>query len=105
MRFRSIAVALVTLVFLAVGTSLVIASQGGTNNNGSGQVEYAKPGCGPDKTDGVAGGSGQHIGQPPKDQNRGDCPNPPGQNNGTNGTSNISYSSNNSSSSHGSGHH
>ena len=43
-------------------------------------TQYLKPGCGPDKTDGVAGNSGRHSGQPPKDQNRGDCPNPPGQN-------------------------
>jgi hypothetical protein len=33
-----------------------------------------KPGCGPDKTDGVAGGSGYHDGQPPKSDNRQDCP-------------------------------
>jgi len=36
-----------------------------------------KPGCGPDKTDGVAGGSGQHTGQPPKQPDRQDCPNAP----------------------------
>jgi hypothetical protein len=38
-----------------------------------------KPGCGPDKTDGVAGNSGRHDGQPPKADDRKDCPNPPGQ--------------------------
>jgi hypothetical protein len=38
-----------------------------------------KPGCGPDKTDGVAGNSGRHEGQPPKADDRKDCPNPPGQ--------------------------
>ena len=36
-----------------------------------------KPGCGPDKTNGTAGNSGTHQGQPPKDQNRGDCPKKP----------------------------
>jgi hypothetical protein len=81
MRMRSLAIVLVTLALGGGSTSLVLAAQGGTSNNGAAQTEYLKPGCGPDSTDGVAGGSGQHIGQPPKDQNRGDCPNPPGQNN------------------------
>jgi hypothetical protein len=36
-----------------------------------------KPGCGPDKTDGVAGNSGRHTGQPPKQPNRQDCPHAP----------------------------
>ena len=80
MRRRSMAIALVTLAFCGGGTSLVLASNGGTSNNGAAQDEYLKPGCGPDKTYGVAGDSGQHTGQPPKDQNRGDCPDPPGQN-------------------------
>jgi phosphodiesterase/alkaline phosphatase D-like protein len=32
------------------------------------------PGCGPDKSDGYAGGSGYHDGQPPKSDGRQDCP-------------------------------
>jgi hypothetical protein len=79
---------LVILGALGVGTTLAAATGGGGWNHGGGaaQVQYdTKPGCGPDKTDGVAGNSGRHIGQPPKDQNRGDCPNPPGQNKATNG--------------------
>jgi hypothetical protein len=67
---------------VAGGTSLVVAAQPSGKSN-AGQNQYAKPGCGPDKTDGVAGNSGRHQGQPPKDQNRGDCPNPPGQQNKT----------------------
>lgn len=81
MRYRSLAIALVTLAFAGGGTGLVLANQGGIPNGGAAQDEYLKPGCGPDKTDGVAGNSGRHDGQPPKDDNRGDCPNPPGQNN------------------------
>ena len=77
---RPLVIAIATLVFAGGGTSLVLASGGGSSlHTGAAKVQYNKPGCGPDKTDGVAGASGQHTGQPPKDQNRGDCPNPPGQ--------------------------
>ena len=77
---RPLVIAIATLVIAGGGTSLVLASGGGSSlHTGAAKVQYNKPGCGPDKTDGVAGASGQHTGQPPKDQNRGDCPNPPGQ--------------------------
>lgn len=79
MRFRGLATALLTLAFMAGGTGLVIACGWGWPAQGAGHHEYGKPGCGPDKTDGWAGGSGRHTGQPPKDHNRGDCPHPPGQ--------------------------
>jgi hypothetical protein len=70
---------LVVLIVFAAGTTLAMATGngGGKLNNTPGHA--LKPGCGPDKTDGVAGASGRHTGQPPKDNNRGDCPNPPGQ--------------------------
>jgi hypothetical protein len=81
---RKLLTAVVVLVALGAGTALATGTGGGgwQPGPGSGHVQYdkLKPGCGPDKTDGVAGNSGQHTGQPPKDQNRGDCPNPPGQN-------------------------
>lgn len=80
MRVRTLAIALLTLAFMAGGTSLVIAcAWGWPQDGGAGHHEYGKPGCGPDKTDGYAGESGRHTGQPPKDQDRGDCPHPPGQ--------------------------
>jgi hypothetical protein len=52
------------------------SSSGGSHGD---DCKDEKPGCGPDKTNGVAGKSGQHTGQPPKADNRQDCPNPPGQ--------------------------
>jgi hypothetical protein len=78
---RPLLIALATLAFIGGGTSLVLACGGGWDGGGAANHQY-KPGCGPDKTDGVAGNSGRHQGQPPKDQNRGDCPNPPGQQTG-----------------------
>jgi hypothetical protein len=50
-----------------------------SGSHGNDNCKDEKPGCGPDKTNGVAGNSGQHTGQPPKADNRQDCPNPPGQ--------------------------
>ena len=77
---RPLVIVLATLAFAGGGASLVLASGGGSGSYGEGAAHHQyKPGCGPDKTDGVAGNSGRHQGQPPKDQNRGDCPNPPGQ--------------------------
>jgi hypothetical protein len=93
---------LVVLVALGAGATLATATGGGGWNHGNGsaheQYDKAKPGCGPDKTDGVAGNSGQHVGQPPKDQNRGDCPEPPGQNKATQNGASQSNTSNTSSS-------
>jgi hypothetical protein len=99
---RSLVIAVATLAFAGGGTSLVLASGGGSAlHSGAAKVQYNKPGCGPDKTDGVAGASGQHTGQPPKDQSRGDCPNPPGQQGNTTGTGNNNVSSSTSTSSNG----
>ena len=78
MRSRLIAVLVVGL--LGAGTAGTIAASGGGGGSKSAAKSQYKPGCGPDKNDGVAGNSGRHVGQPPKDQDRGDCPNPPGQN-------------------------
>jgi opacity protein-like surface antigen len=94
-KFVTLALA---LVVLGTGATLAAATGGGGwyHGGGSSHVQYkakqpcpvsqlsdlcnaTKPGCGPDKTDGYAGASGRHVGQPPKDQNRGDCPHPPGQ--------------------------
>jgi hypothetical protein len=78
---RPLVVGCTCLAFLGGSAGVVIAAQGGDGNgNGAGTNAYDKPGCGPDKTDGTAGSSGTHTGQPPKDQDRGDCPTPPGQN-------------------------
>jgi hypothetical protein len=78
---RNLVAVALTLLSLAAGAALAVASGGGASGGESGTAQYGvKPGCGPDKTDGVAGASGSHSGQPPKDEDRGDCPNPPGQN-------------------------
>jgi hypothetical protein len=91
---RKLLAIFVVLVVFAAGTTIAMATGGGQGNGNNGTAGHlTKPGCGPDKTDGVAGGSGQHIGQPPKDQNRGDCPNPPGQQGNTNPNSSNSSSS------------
>lgn len=86
---RRLATGLLVLAFLVASVAVASATdwgRGGKGQRGAASVQYKlKPGCGPDKTDGVAGKSGRHVGQPPKDQNRGDCPNPPGQNEGGNG--------------------
>ena len=95
---RPLVILLATLAFVGGGASLVLAAGGGSGGSGAAKVQYNKPGCGPDKTDGVAGASGQHIGQPPKDQNRGDCPNPPGQQGNTTGTGNGNKTSSSSTS-------
>jgi hypothetical protein len=77
---RQILAIFVVVVVFAAGTTLAMATGGGNGGNPHNTPGHGlKPGCGPDKTDGVAGGSGRHTGQPPKDHNRGDCPNPPGQ--------------------------
>jgi hypothetical protein len=81
---RRIATGLVAVAFLVGGVTFAGAAKWGGlggNHRSAAEVQYQqKPGCGPDKTDGVAGSSGRHSGQPPKDQDRGDCPTPPGQN-------------------------
>ena len=76
---RKLAVTVAALVLLVSGVSLAVACTGGASGEGNaGHDQYnPKPGCGPWKTDGYAGGSGYHSGQPPKDDNRGDCPKPP----------------------------
>ena len=100
---RQIAVIVVTLALIAAGGTIAVATGGGGNYGGgnqgnpshhqykkkklcwlvartSGKLESVceeKPGCGPDKTDGVAGNSGRHSGQPPKRPDRRDCPNAP----------------------------
>lgn len=79
---RPLMVLLVILVIAAFGATFAIAGDGGSSGGANaGNVQYGlKPGCGPDKTEGVAGNSGQHEGQPPKEPERRDCPEPPGQN-------------------------
>ena len=47
---------------------------GGQGGGGNDDCDPEKPGCGPDKNGGYAGGSGYHDGQPPKSDGRGDCP-------------------------------
>jgi hypothetical protein len=80
---RTPLVILVVLIAFACGTTMAIAGSNGNNGNNGTVGHKEKPGCGPDKTDGVAGASGRHTGQPPKADNRQDCPNPPGQQNQT----------------------
>lgn len=77
---RRLAITIASIALLAGGVSVAVACNGGTADGNAGRNQYhQKPGCGPDKTEGVAGNSGYHDGQPPKDDNRGDCPEPPGQ--------------------------
>jgi hypothetical protein len=77
---RKLAAIVTAIVAIAVGGTLAASAKPGLSKQDAGQAMYKqKPGCGPDKTDGVAGSSGRHTGQPPKLTNRLDCPNPPGQ--------------------------
>lgn len=78
---RRIAALLMTATAIGGGATLATASSGVFDDRGSAaKFQYRdKPGCGPDRTDGVAGASGQHLGQPPKEEPRQDCPDPPGQ--------------------------
>ena len=77
---RRIACVLLVLSLGTAGGALVAQANGGDTNRNAAETQYLhKPGCGPDKTDGVAGKSGRHEGQPPKAPDRQDCPNPPGQ--------------------------
>jgi hypothetical protein len=67
---------------IACTTGVMVAEAGGGNSKAKSAANFmylSKPGCGPDKTNGVAGASGRHTGQPPKAENRQDCPSPPGQ--------------------------
>jgi hypothetical protein len=68
----------VVICACALGTGIAVAgtTNGGRTNNSGAKVNYAKPGCGPWKTNGVAGNSGYHDGQPPKSPGRADCPKP-----------------------------
>ena len=93
---RKLLSVLVVVVALALGTTIAVATNSGGSHhqNGAANAQYkVKPGCGPDKTDGVAGNSGRHEGQPPKADDRQDCPNPPGQQGNTNPNSSTSSSS------------
>jgi hypothetical protein len=76
---RRLAVILGTLALLGAGAAVAVACGGGSTDYGNaGHDQYhEKPGCGPWKSNGWAGGSGYHDGQPPKDDDRGDCPKPP----------------------------
>lgn len=102
---RQLAVIVVTVSLIAAGATIAVATGGGGNHGGSHQGNPAhhqykkkklcwlvartsrefesvcedKPGCGPDKTEGVAGNSGRHTGQPPKRPDRQDCPHAPPQ--------------------------
>ncbi len=82
LAIRPLLTSLVTLAVLAGGVAVALAvGTGAVPGKDASAVQYlSKPGCGPDKTDGVAGNSGQHTGQPPKRPARQDCPNPRGQN-------------------------
>ena len=80
MRLLSNLAIIVVIAAVAVGGAALAIAGGGGKQANAGLTQYdQKPGCGPDKTDGVAGGSGQHTGQPPKEPERKDCPEPPGQ--------------------------
>src|SRR5205807_9915945 len=58
---------------------------GGSENNGGSEGNNQcppppkeKPGCGNEHNIGISGNSGAHGGQPPKQEERGDCPHMPG---------------------------
>jgi hypothetical protein len=76
---RRLAVILSTVALLAAGAAIAVAGGSGSTHHGNaGHDQYhPKPGCGPWKSGGYAGGSGYHFGQPPKDHHRRDCPKPP----------------------------
>jgi hypothetical protein len=76
---RKLAMTIAAFALLLCGTGLAVASMGGASgHSNAGHNQYnPKPGCGPWKSDGYAGGSGYHFGQPPKDHHRRDCPKPP----------------------------
>ncbi len=69
-----------------VGSSAAVVSATGLGlgiHKDASAVQYlAKPGCGPDTSDGVGGSGGLTV-QPPKLPARQLCPNPPGQNTST----------------------
>ena len=53
--------------------------QGGSEqNSGCPSPPPEKPGCGNEQNIGISGNSGAHGGQPPKSEERGDCPHDPG---------------------------
>jgi hypothetical protein len=60
----------------ASSNTMSTSTYGGMHHGGDDEddCEGENPGCGPDKNGGWAGGSGYHDGQPPKSDNRGDCP-------------------------------
>lgn len=73
---RLLGLLVIVVVALGAGTAIAVACHGGSPGSGNaGNTQYGqKPGCGPDKSDGLAGKSGYHDGQPPKDHERKDCP-------------------------------
>lgn len=78
---QKIVIAIVVIALAFGGGALAVAcTGGGSGHENAGHDQYhEKPGCGPWKSDGNAGESGRHDGQPPKDDDRGDCPDPPAQ--------------------------
>jgi hypothetical protein len=71
---RLLSLTLISAVLVA-GFALVAEARQVTKTPSASHHQYSpKPGCGPWKTDGYAGKSGQHTGQPPKQPNRKDCP-------------------------------
>jgi len=77
--FRRLSSVVLTVAASASGVAMVSAAgTGAVPKKSAAAVQYVtKPGCGPKKTSGAAGGSGLHTGQPPKAPkapNRQDCP-------------------------------
>jgi hypothetical protein len=74
---RKLLILIVVIASLGTGVALATGSSGGETHQNAGNHQYKpQPGCGPWKTDGVAGNSGYHDGQPPKSPGREDCPDP-----------------------------
>src|SRR4051794_39939814 len=94
---RALLTGIVAMLVIASGTVVAYATGAGTSSgqNASNNQYVEKPGCGPDGTEGLAGGSGVHGGQgddtpqgngggngdknQSKNEQRVNCPHPPGQ--------------------------
>ena len=79
---RAIAV-IVTVLALGAGGGIAALAKPAvetpsSSTSNAAQNQYEKPGCGNEKNIGISGNSGDHGGQPPKEEERGECPHEPG---------------------------
>ncbi|MBI5105787.1 MAG: hypothetical protein HZB46_12565 [Solirubrobacterales bacterium] len=75
MLVRRVTSTALALAVLGGGVAFAGSASHSVQTGSAAKQQYnTKPGCGPWKTDGVAGSSGRHTGQPPKAPDRADCP-------------------------------